>query len=103
MKFGIANIRGIEVYVTDVRVGRNVNKRDDLYHYQIRHSDEDWGDPCTIEPSILVNHYGDIVSKKNLEHLFDTSTNWKQIQLEDNDVEEIYKALGTASIDYKEI
>lgn len=103
MKFGIANIRGIEVYVTDVRVGSNVKKRSDLYHYQIRHSDEDWGDPCTIEPSVLVNHYGDIVSRKSLDHLLDTKAKWKQLQLEDSDVEEIYKALATASIDYKEI
>lgn len=103
MKFGIANIRGIEVYVTDVRVGSNVNKRSDLYHYQIRHSDEDWGEPCTIEPSVLVNHYGDIVSKESLDHLFDTRTHWIQLQLENNDVEEIYRALSGANIEYKEI
>lgn len=103
MKFGVANIKGVNVYVTDYRIGRETKKRDDLYHYQIRHDDDGYGEPCTIEPSVLVNHYGDIASKVSLDHLLDTRTHWKQMQLEDNDVEEIYKALSTASLEYDEI
>ncbi len=38
-----------------------------LYVYDIRHGDEDWGEPVQLGKSILVNHYGTIISDKPIE------------------------------------
>lgn len=41
------------------------NISDDVYTYEIRHSDEGF-EPCELARSILVNHYGSIISYKKL-------------------------------------
>lgn len=37
-----------------------------LYLYEVRHADEDWGEPVEIAEGILVNFFGTILSKKEL-------------------------------------
>lgn len=57
--------RGIECYVSDTRI-----KKEDMIegfnYYGIRHSDEDWGIPITIEDFVVVNHWGTLASKTDL-------------------------------------
>lgn len=38
-----------------------------LYVYDIRHSDEDWGEPATIEPKVIVNHMGAIITNEEIK------------------------------------
>lgn len=38
-----------------------------LYQYDIRHSDEDWGEPATLEKYVLVNWYGRVISDKEFK------------------------------------
>ncbi len=63
MTFNRVNFRGMEVYVTDVRIKGGVPN---LYKYEIRHSDDDWGEPVTIEPHVLVNFYGTVLTPEPL-------------------------------------
>lgn len=35
-----------------------------IYCYDIRHSDNDWGKPCTLENHVLVNFFGSIITKE---------------------------------------
>lgn len=35
--------------------------------YEVRHTDEDWGLPCEVAKGILVNFFGTIISKKEIE------------------------------------
>lgn len=34
--------------------------------YWLRHPDDDWSEPCTIEPYVLVNRWGALLSPKEL-------------------------------------
>ena len=34
--------------------------------YEVRHADEDWGDPCQLARGILVNFYGTILTLQPL-------------------------------------
>ena len=38
-----------------------------LYLYELRHEDEDWGTPCQVAKSILVNFYGTVLTTEPLE------------------------------------
>ena len=53
-------------YFSDIRL-RKTEVPKDLYKVSIRHSDEDWGDPATVERWVMVNHFGDILLDKPLE------------------------------------
>lgn len=39
---------------------------DGVHMYEVRHSDEDWGEPCEIANGILVNFFGTLLSRKPL-------------------------------------
>ena len=56
---------------------------DGFHAYDIRHADEDWGDPCTIEKSVVVNFFGSIILNHPLEipergylDIGETDINW---------------------------
>ena len=35
-----------------------------LYRYELRHGDEDWGDPVTLSRSIMVSYYGTVLTRE---------------------------------------
>lgn len=53
--------------------------------YQVRHSD-DQEDPCTIEPRVVVNHYGDLLLQEVLEF---TNPNDPYIDITEDEKEEL--------------
>lgn len=55
------NFRGIKAVVAE-----RVPKKSRYAFYGIRHSEEDWGDPITIEPFVFVNRWGVIGFRKPL-------------------------------------
>jgi len=65
------------------------NKPDGLWLYQIRHSDEGF-EPATIEESVMVNHYGSLLTKEPLslnaegyleidDHNWEESDTWQSL------------------------
>ncbi len=50
---------------TDLRVDRNTVPKG-MYLYEVRHADEDWGDPCQIGEWIMVNHFGSLITNEAL-------------------------------------
>ena len=38
-----------------------------LFQYEIRHADENWGEPCQIAKGILVNFYGTVVTSDPIQ------------------------------------
>ena len=42
------------------------------FKYEIRHADRSWAEPSTIEPRVLVNHWGTILSMKEIPELHKT-------------------------------
>ena len=55
------SLLGIPALLTDWRVERSTVPAG-FHLYELRHTDEDWGDPCQLARSILVNFYGSILS-----------------------------------------
>ena len=49
-----------------------VNRKEDVegkYLYDIRHADEDWCDPATLEKSVMVNWFGTLIVDEPIEFL----------------------------------
>ncbi|UYX56048.1 hypothetical protein M3Y14_34265 (plasmid) [Bacillus thuringiensis] len=60
-------LRGIPVVTaTSLRIPQE-ERNSDLYYYDIRHADCGWCEPATIEPFVMVNHYGTITTTLPLE------------------------------------
>jgi hypothetical protein len=59
------NFRGITLYFSELRIDRDSIPKN-MYCYGIRHADNDWTNPITIEPTVMVNHYGDIITEEPL-------------------------------------
>ncbi len=65
------NFRGQEIIVFQDKRIEDKDIPEGYKRYSIRHSDDDWGCPRTIENSVWVNHYGDILTKEEI--VFDTA------------------------------
>lgn len=53
-------------FVSDIRINRDTVPSD-WYAYDIRHSDDDWGQPIQIRNGyIMVNHYGTFYTQTKL-------------------------------------
>lgn len=57
---------GKECLFNDMRIDRN-SIPEGWYFYEVRHSDEDWGEPVEIGLGILVNFYGTLLSRESFE------------------------------------
>jgi hypothetical protein len=59
-----AIFRGIDVEVVQARVK---DRDSDRFYYEIRHPDDDWASPATLEEKVAVNFWGTLVSPKKLD------------------------------------
>lgn len=93
MKLYHTVFRGMDAYLTDLRIPKE-ERREDLYYYEIRHSDEDWSEPCNIENGVFINHWGSIVFKQDIMHLMDQWAPGRyEIMLTDSESETLSNAL----------
>ena len=58
MKFRGQNVKIVEGY----KGIKNPMK----FYYGMRHTDDDWGVPITVEPKVLVNRWGIMITEKRL-------------------------------------
>ena len=65
-KFQVVTVLGEKMLFTNARVDRQSVPKG-LYVYEVRHSDEDWGEPIQIAEWIRVNHWGTLLSSKPIE------------------------------------
>ncbi|MBE0427777.1 MAG: hypothetical protein IBX72_14175 [Nitrospirae bacterium] len=56
----------IPFFVLEGRIPEE-EKNKNLNYYEIRHCDDDWGLPATIENKVIVNFWGTFVSEYRLE------------------------------------
>lgn len=59
-------ILGTPALFTDWRVDRSTVPPS-MFLYEVRHADEDWGDPCQLSRGILVNFYGSVLTSEPME------------------------------------
>jgi|GEM_PF-5624645 len=80
--------RGVPVvHVTSLRIPSD-ERQEGLFYYDIRHDEEDWCEPVTVEPGVLVNHFGTMVTTKPLT--FSTEFGFQSIEITEEEKEMIY-------------
>lgn len=65
-KFQVVIVFGEKMLFTNARVDRQSIPKG-LYLYEVRHSDEDWGEPIQVAEWIRVNHWGTLLSVKPIK------------------------------------
>ena len=63
--FELMELFGQTVLFTNMRVDRSTVP-EGLYAYDVRHDDYCTGDICEIKPSVMVNHWGTMLSLMNI-------------------------------------
>ena len=56
-------ILGKPALFTECRLDRTTVP-EGVYRYELRHADEDWGEPATLSRSIVVNYYGSVLTRE---------------------------------------
>lgn len=64
-RFENVTVFGIPMLFTCLRVDRSTVP-DGLYVYEVRHDDDQQGDPVQIANWIMVNHWGTLISNKHI-------------------------------------
>ena len=65
-RFEEIEFQGKIVLFTDSRVQRDTVP-EGLHRYEIRHTDDDWGEPCQLGYGIVVNHFGTILTNAPIQ------------------------------------
>lgn len=68
MLYNKINFRGYEGYIVESRV-KPLERKEGYHYYELRHEDDDWSQPCTIEDFVFVNFWGTICFKESINHL----------------------------------
>jgi hypothetical protein len=65
-RFEEVEFQGKTVLFTDCRVQKDTIP-DGLHRYEIRHTDDDWGEPCQLGYGIVVNHFGTLITNEAIQ------------------------------------
>lgn len=65
-RFEEVEFQGKTALFTDSRVARDTVP-EGLHRYEIRHTDDDWGEPCQLGYGILVNHFGTLITNEAIQ------------------------------------
>lgn len=65
-------VLGKEGLFTNLRIDRNTVP-EGCYMYEVRHDDDNWGDPVEIALGVLVNHWGTLMMFEPLELIPDAN------------------------------
>lgn len=60
-RFEEVTVLGLPMLFSDLRIDRESVPKG-YFMYEVRHGDDDWGDPCQLATWIMVNHYGTLIS-----------------------------------------
>ena len=88
------NFRGYDGFIIDERI-RQEKRKDNLFYYELRHDDEDWATPCTIENFVWVNFWGTICFKESIDDILCEHIKGRlETELSEEEVSAIWSALG---------
>ena len=81
-KYEQVEVCGVPAMFTSTRIARETVPNG-MYMYEVRHADENWGEPCQLAKGIMVNHFGTIITSKPIElppdghRDFDSEKEWR--------------------------
>jgi hypothetical protein len=64
--YDLAILFGKPVLYVDMRIDPN-SLPPGLYTYDLRHSDDDWSQPATLEKQVTVNYFGTVISQSEMQ------------------------------------
>ena len=79
INFELATLLNNKVLFTSDKVDKTLLPKN-MFCYYIRHSDDDWDEPATLEKFVRVNLYGTIISKNEIvinDYIDINSTNFQ--------------------------
>lgn len=65
-QYTLAWIKDVECLFSEERIN-DATVPDGFHKYDIRHADNDWGQPCTLEHKVTVNYYGSVLLMQELD------------------------------------
>lgn len=65
-RFEEVEFQGKPALFTDIRIQRDTVP-EGLHRYEIRHTDDDWGEPCQLGYGIMVNHFGTLITNEAIQ------------------------------------
>lgn len=72
------------VYVHEGRISLE-ERHEELFYYSMRHDENDWSEPCTIEIGVMVNFFGVLVTSAPIPSLTpkpgDSENEWYRIPI----------------------
>lgn len=84
-----------------VSVGKRLNPENGQHLYGIRHSDDDWGKPITVEKNVFVNRYGYIISEQPLDKIVNGENKFYELNSEERQI--IFSRENTGWFDVREL
>ncbi len=63
LTYNEVTIFGVPALFTDFRIDR-ATVPEGVYRYELRHGDEDWGEPIELSRSLMVNFYGTVLTRE---------------------------------------
>ena len=84
-----------------VTASKAFNVSEGLQLYGIRHSDDDWGKPISVEKFVMVDRYGYIVSQQPLDRIINSGR--LVYELNDDEREEIFNREDKGWFDVREL
>jgi hypothetical protein len=64
--YDLAILFGKPVLYVDMRIAPN-SLPEGLYTYDLRHSDDDWSQPATLQRQVTVNYFGTVISQNQMQ------------------------------------
>lgn len=65
-RFEEVEFQGKPALFTDIHILRDTVP-EGLHRYEIRHTDDDWGEPCQLGYGIVVNHFGTLITNEAIQ------------------------------------
>lgn len=65
-EYTLAWIKDVECLFSEERID-SATVPEGFHKYDIRHTDNDWGQPCTVEQQVTVNYYGSVLMTQALD------------------------------------
>lgn len=78
--------RGVPVVQVEQFRIKQEERDPNLFYYDIRHEDNDWGEPCSLEKRVWVNHFGTMATSEPIsEEAFESAGDYQWISLSEED------------------
>lgn len=99
--FEAVTVFGKPMIFTCLRVNRDTIPKG-MHLYEVRHADENWGEPVQVCSGVLVNHYGTLLSNKPIHRMIRSEFSHNSYRDITNDEDWNFEGCGITLQEYLE-